>query len=435
VPGALPVERARSSIPDSSSSADKGRFIPGTVLAKRYRIIGLLGRGGMGEVYRADDLKLGQPVALKFLPRGLEKDEDRLQRFLNEVRMALKVSHPNVCRVHDIGEFEGQHYISMEYVDGEDLASLLRRIGRLPKNKAIQAARQLCAGLATAHDQGVLHRDLKPANVMIDGRGQVKITDFGLAGLDDSIEGAEARAGTPAYMAPEQWAGKEVTVKSDLFALGLVLYELFTGEQPYKGKTPAEILQRQEQSSPTTPSSLVEGFDPAVERVILTCLEKDPVQRPPSALAVSAALPGGDPLAAALAAGETPSPELVAQAGGAESVSPKMAISLFLAALVFTAVWVVLARQTQLVGYLDLQKSPEVLVARAQQILSDFGYKEAPADSLFDFSPNDAYLGHIEENEGSSDRWDRLGNSQPAASGPSTWRSSPTPAASGRTCS
>ncbi|MDX2436863.1 MAG: protein kinase, partial [Acidobacteriota bacterium] len=339
----------------------------------------------------------------------------RLQRFLNEVRMALKVSHPNVCRVYDISEFEGQHFISMEYVDGEDLASLLRRIGRLPKNKAIQAARQLCAGLATAHDQGVLHRDLKPANVMIDGRGQVKITDFGLAGLDDSIEGAEARAGTPAYMAPEQWAGQEVTSKSDLFALGLVLFELFTGEQPYKGKTPAEILQRQEQSSPTTPSSLVEGFDPAVERVILKCLEKDPVQRPPSALAVSAALPGGDPLAAALAAGETPSPELVAQAGGTESVSLKMAIGLFLTALVFTALWVVLAQQVQLVGYVDLPNSPEVLVARAQQILLDFGYTEAPRDSLFDFSPNEAYLGYIEENDVSSDRWDRLGDSQPTA--------------------
>jgi len=406
---------ARPSSPGSSSSADQGRFIPGTVLAKRYRIIGLLGRGGMGEVYRADDLKLGQPVALKFLPRGLEKDEGRLQRFLNEVRMALKVSHPNVCRVHDIGEFEGQHYISMEYVDGEDLASLLRRIGRLPKNKAIQAARQLCAGLATAHDQGVLHRDLKPANVMIDGRGQVKITDFGLAGLDDSIAGAEARAGTPAYMAPEQWAGQEVTLKSDLFALGLVLYELFTGEQPYKGKTPAELLQLQEQSSPTTPSSLVEGFDPAVERVILKCLEKDPAQRPPSALAVSAALPGGDPLAAALAAGETPSPELVAQAGGAESVNPKMATGLFLAALVLTALWVVVARQAQFVGYLDLPKSPEVLVARAQEVLSDLGYNEAPGDSLFDFNPNEAYLGHIGETDTSPERWDRLGDSRPAA--------------------
>jgi serine/threonine-protein kinase len=216
-------------------------------------------------------------------------------------------------------------------------------------------------------------------------------------------------------MAPEQWAGQEVTVKSDLYSLGMLLYELFTGEQPYKGATPAEIVQAQEQSSPTTPSSLVEGFDPAVERVILTCLEKDPAQRPPSALAVAAALPGGDPLAAALAAGETPSPELVAQAGGAESVEPKIAIGLFLAALVFIALWAILAPQTQLVGYIDLQKSPEVLVARAQQILSDLGYEEEPGDSLFDFQPNYAYLGHIEETDGSPDRWDRLRDSQPAA--------------------
>jgi serine/threonine-protein kinase len=317
--------------------------------------------------------------------------------------------------VHDIGEFEGQHFISMEYVDGEDLASLLRRIGRLPKDKAIQAARQVCAGLAAAHDQGVLHRDLKPANVMIDGRGQIKIADFGLAGLDDSIEGAEARAGTPAYMAPEQWAGQEVTVKSDLYSLGMLLYELFTGEQPYKGATPAEIVQAQEQSTPTTPSSLVEGFDPAVERVILTCLEKDPAQRPPSALAVAAALPGGDPLAAALAAGETPSPELVAQAGGAESVEPRIAIGLFLAALVLTALWVIFARQTQHVGYVDLPKSPEVLVARAQEILSNLGYDESPGDSLFDFHPNMVYRRHIGATDVASDRWDRLRGSQPAA--------------------
>jgi len=368
----------------------------------------------MGEVYRADDLKLGQPVALKSLPRGLEKDEGRLQRFLNEVRMALRVSHPNVCRVHDIGEFEGQHFISMEYVDGEDLASLLRRIGRLPKNKAIQAARQLCAGLAAAHDQGVLHRDLKPANVMIDGRGQVKIADFGLAGLDESIDGAEARAGTPAYMAPEQWAGREVTVKSDLFSLGLLLYELFTGEQPYKGETPAEILELQEQSSPTTPSSLVEGFDPAVERVILKCLEKDPAQRPPSVLAVALSLPGGDPLAAALAAGETPSPELVAQAGVAEGVKTRVVAGLFFAALVLTALWVAVAPQTQLVGYPDLPKSPEVLVAKAREVLSDLGYDEVPGDSLFDFNPNEPYLGHIGKTDVSPDRWDRLRDSQPA---------------------
>lgn len=397
-----------------SSSTDQGRFIPGTVLAKRYRIIGLLGRGGMGEVYRADDLKLGQPVALKFLPREVERDKGRLQRFLNEVRMALKVTHPNVTRVYDIGEFEGHHYISMEYVDGEDLSSLLTRIGRLPKDKAVQVARQICAGLAAAHDQGVLHRDLKPANVMLDGRGQAKITDFGLAGLDETIKGAEARAGTPAYMAPEQWAGQEVTVQSDLYALGLVLYELFTGQAVYSGKTPAEILKLQEESLPTTPSSVVEGFDPSVERLILKCLEKSPTQRPQSALAVAAALPGGDPLAAALAAGETPSPEMVAQAGEVGGLRSWIAgLCVATIAVGFgAAIW--LADQQQLVRLAPLERPPAYLAARAQEILADLGYDEVPTDRLNSFESNDGYMEHLRDTGLTGENRDRLRSRQPA---------------------
>src|SRR5512134_2639185 len=162
----------------ASTPCDEGRFLPGTVVAERYRIYGLLGRGGMGEVYRGDDLKLGQSVALKFLPRDVESDGARRARFLDEVKIARQISHPNVCRVYDVGDADGRHFLSMEYVDGEDLAALLRRIGHLPKEKAVQIARQLCAGLAAAHEQGILHRDLKPANVMIDGRGRVRITDF-----------------------------------------------------------------------------------------------------------------------------------------------------------------------------------------------------------------------------------------------------------------
>ena len=178
------------------------RFLPGTMLTDRYRIIGLLGRGGMGEVYRADDLKLGSAVALKFLPERFEQDANRLARFLNEVRVALRVSHVNVCRVHDIGDVDGRPYISMEYVDGEDLASLLRRIGHFPADRGLKLAEQICAGLTAAHEQGVLHRDLKPANVMLDGRGMVKITDFGLATLAEELQDGEIGVGTPAYMAP-----------------------------------------------------------------------------------------------------------------------------------------------------------------------------------------------------------------------------------------
>src|ERR1043166_9548041 len=167
----------------SLDSIDDARFVPGTILADRYRIVGLLGKGGMGEVYRADDLKLGQAVALKFLPDHLLSDGAALARFHREVRVARQVSHRNVCRVYDIGETNGRHFLSMEYIKGEELSSLLRRIGRLPVDKSIQLARQICAGLNAAHDIGVLHRDLKPANVMIDDQGNARILDFGLAGL------------------------------------------------------------------------------------------------------------------------------------------------------------------------------------------------------------------------------------------------------------
>jgi serine/threonine protein kinase len=167
------VHHPRRSTSSSSSNMDEGRFPPGTLLAQRYRIVSLLGRGGMGEVYRANDLLLGQAVALKFLPAEWTSHEATLARFRNEVRIARQISHPNVCRVYDIGEAEGSTYLSMEYVDGEDLASLLRRIGRLPQDKALEIARQLCAGLAAAHDKGVVHRDLKPANIMLDGQGQL----------------------------------------------------------------------------------------------------------------------------------------------------------------------------------------------------------------------------------------------------------------------
>src|SRR5262245_27828533 len=154
-----------------AESADGAQFATGTMLTKRYRIVSLLGRGGMGEVYKAEDLKLKQIVALKFLPEAITHDGAALARFHNEVRITRQISHPNVCRVYDISEVNGRHFLSMEFIDGEDLSVLLRRIGRLPGDKATEIARQLCAGLAAAHDTGVLHRDLKPANIMIDGRG------------------------------------------------------------------------------------------------------------------------------------------------------------------------------------------------------------------------------------------------------------------------
>src|SRR5205823_526361 len=203
-----PPRKPSSSRPAAHPSREEGRFAAGMPIAERYRIISLLGRGGMGEVFRADDLTLGQPVALKFLPESMV-DESMLERFRNEVRIARRISHPNVCRVYDIGETNNQVFLFMEYVDGDDLSSLLRHVGRLPRNKALEIARKICAGLAAAHDKGVLHRDLKPSNIMVDARGEVLIMDFGLAGLAHEIE--DVRSGTPAYMAPEQLVGKEVT--------------------------------------------------------------------------------------------------------------------------------------------------------------------------------------------------------------------------------
>src|SRR6185369_2344781 len=181
--------------PSSSGSSDEGRFPAGTILGERYRVLGLLGRGGMGEVYRAHDLKLDQIVALKFLPAATARDPRLLERFRGEVRIARQVSHRNVCRVHDIGEADGSAFISMEYVDGEDLGSLLKQIGRMPPDKAIEIARKLCAGLAAAHEKGVLHRDLKPANIMLDSQGHVLIMDFGLAAAAGAIAGGDIRSG------------------------------------------------------------------------------------------------------------------------------------------------------------------------------------------------------------------------------------------------
>ncbi|HVG53482.1 MAG TPA: serine/threonine-protein kinase, partial [Vicinamibacterales bacterium] len=230
----------------SSDTVPVGGFTPGVILADRYRIIGLLGRGGMGEVYRADDLKLGQPVALKFLPRALADDPVRRERFFAEVRITRQLSHPNICRVYDIAEVNGQHFLSMEYIDGEDLASLLKRIGYLANEKALDITRQLVAGVAAAHERGVLHRDLKPANVMLDGRGRVRITDFGLAVAATDEAQASEMSGTPAYMAPEQLAGKGATVRSDIYALGLVLYELYTGRRAFSAPTLAELREQKE---------------------------------------------------------------------------------------------------------------------------------------------------------------------------------------------
>lgn len=402
-------------LPHNKSFASNGaRFIPGTVLANRYRIIGLLGKGGMGEVYRADDLKLSQSVALKFLPAKLEHDKSMLDRFHREVRIARQISHPNVCRVFDIGEIEGQHFLSMEYIDGEDLSTLLRRISRLPSDKAVEVACQLCSGLAAAHQEGVLHRDLKPANVMIDGRGRAKITDFGLAGLAEEFKGNEVRAGTPAYMAPEQLAGKEVSIKSDIYSLGLVLYELFTGKKVFEAATLEDLLRQRETSKPPSLSDHVKEIDPLVERVILRCLESDPQDRPSSVAQIAAALPGGDPLAAAIAAGETPSPEMVAAAPREGTLRPAVAIACLAAFFVELALVIFLSDRVTMHSTIPLEQSPEVLAYKASNIVKSFGYGGSPADVAYGITENHSYLDYVRKKGPEFEDWKKFESGQPA---------------------
>jgi len=398
----------------ASATPSPGRFAPGSIIAGRYRLVALLGRGGMGEVYRADDLTLDQPVALKFLPHGTD-DAARLAQLHNELRVARQVSHKNVCRLYDIGEADGRLFLTMEYVDGEDLASLLRRIGRIPQDKAVDIARQLCAGVAAAHERGVLHRDLKPANVMLDGDGNVRITDFGIATAAGQI-GAEI-AGTPQYMAPELLAGRPATVRSDVFALGLVLFEVFTGRRAYEAKTIGDLKLRHATGTVTTPSAIVRDLDPVVERVILRCLAREPDQRPGSALAVAAALPGGDPLAAALAAGETPSPAMLAAAAESEALPVARGVAAVAFIVAGLAAIAVLAPRVGIAGRVPLDKPPAVLADRAQQVLASLGYTDPIVDSAFGFSLVQPYLRWVASHDASPRRWDALKSGTPAAVG------------------
>ncbi len=373
---ALPVRSASSAA--VSEGEDIGnfqeRFPPGSIVAGRYRMLGLLGQGGMGFVLRATDLKLNQDVALKFLRPGTTSDT-AIERFYDEVRLARKVTHPNVIRIHDLGEAEGECYLSMEFVDGEDLASLLRRIGRLPAEKAVDLARQMCAGLGAAHDQHVLHRDLKPSNIMIDGRGLVRITDFGIAALLSQPATGFPPAGTPAFMAPEILRGDRPTVQSDIYALGVVLYEMVTGGHPFaeeRSLDPATPLP------PPSPAAVHADVNQALSDTIVQCLEFEPARRPASTYVLAAQLPGvGDPLAKALEEGRTPSPAMVAASAAHGRMQPRSATAMLAACVVgVLAVWL-LAGHTLFLSQAALPKPPAVLAERAEQVIQALGHSRA----------------------------------------------------------
>jgi serine/threonine-protein kinase len=249
---------------------------------------------------------------------------------------------------------------------------------------------------------------------MIDGRGRAKITDFGLAGLAETFVGDEIRVGTPIYMAPEQGAGQEVSVRSDIYSLGLVLYELFTGHRAFEAATQAELETLREESTPTSPSHHVHDLDPVVERTILRCLETDPLGRPGSALAVAAALPGGDPLAAALAAGETPSPEMVADAGESGGLRPVIGVPL-LAFVIIGLICIAAIRDRYAIeGLVPLPIPSEALVVKAREILEIAGYDGVSMDDAHGFVYDYEYLGYLEAQEPTPERWDVLPTVHPA---------------------
>lgn len=250
-----------------------------TQLAERYEILDELGSGGMGRVYRARDRETGEVVALKVLRPEVAAEPSMAERFKNELRLARRITHKNVCRIYDFNRVGSTACISMEYVDGETLRARLDRGGALPAARVTSLARQICAGLAEAHAQGVIHRDLKPENIMVTASGLVKLMDFGIARSLSANVTTQTLIGTPSYMAPEQAQGRGVDARSDIYALGLILYECLSGRRAFTGATPVEVAIKQLQERPQPLRRLRADVPPALEAMVMRCLEKDPARR------------------------------------------------------------------------------------------------------------------------------------------------------------
>ncbi|HXO87468.1 MAG TPA: serine/threonine-protein kinase [Candidatus Acidoferrales bacterium] len=290
------VPEADAVIPDLTPKPDiepTGSLSPAALaaLSQRYEILAEAGQGSMGNVYKARDRETREVVALKLLKSEIASDQTMIERFKNELLFARKITHKNVCRVYEFNRIGPVAYTSMEFVEGESLRSVLNRFGGLPTRKAIDLVGQICSGLKEAHAQGIVHRDLKPENVMIDGQGNVKIMDFGIARSMEAVTRLTgSMVGTPAYMAPEQVAGKAVDYRTDIYSLGLILYELFTGAQAFQAENAVAVALKQMRESPIPPHEIEPMIPVAIERAILKCLEKEPVKRFQSIPELEAAL-------------------------------------------------------------------------------------------------------------------------------------------------
>ncbi len=275
----------------STSIQEIGR---GSLMAGRYEVIEEIGAGGMGQVFKAYDRRLHEVVAIKAIRPEICADAQAMERFDNELRLARRIAHKNVARMFDVGTDEGLPYITMEYVSGEDLRSLIQRIGLLPMAKVLAVGRQIAEGLAEAHALGIVHRDLKPHNIMIDREGNARIMDFGIARFTKTKRMTEVGVliGTPEYMAPEQIEGGDSDARSDLYSLGIILYEMTTGRLPFTGDTPLAVAMKQKTAAPLPPRGLNPQTPPALNELILKCLEKKPERRFAGANALAAALSG-----------------------------------------------------------------------------------------------------------------------------------------------
>ena len=281
----LPSSEEIPASPTKTLETPKEELTTGSIFAGRYQIIEVLGKGGMGKVYRAIDKKLNEEVALKLVKPEIASDKKTLERFSNELKIARKIAHKNVGRMYELMEEKGIHFITMEYVPGEDLKSFIRRVGQLPVGKTISIAKQVCEGLSEAHRLGVVHRDLKPQNIMIDKEGNSRIMDFGIARSlkAKGITDAGVMIGTPEYMSPEQVDAKETDQRSDIYSLGVILYEMVTGRAPFEGDTPLSVAVKQKTGTPEDPRKLNSQIPENLSRIILRCMEKDKENRYQSA--------------------------------------------------------------------------------------------------------------------------------------------------------
>jgi len=307
---APPVPAAAAPAPPLSVAPDLNPAVL-AAFGQRYDILGEAGHGSMGHVYKARDRETGETVALKILKPEIASDQAMMERFKNELLFARRITHKSVCRVHEFNRIGGIAYTSMEFVEGDSLRSVLNRFGGLTPRKAVDVALQICSGLKEAHAQGIVHRDLKPENIMMDAQGNVKIMDFGIARSMEAVTRLTgSMVGTPAYMAPEQVAGKPVDCRADIYSLGLMLYEIFTGTQAFQAENPVAVALKQLRESPPPPREIEPSVPLAADRAIMRCLEKDPSRRFQTIAELEAALrvPARPGAGSAVASAPTPAP-------------------------------------------------------------------------------------------------------------------------------